>query len=65
MHYIFCFSFVNVCHILKYILLECPILIFSNDKEKYTNIFETLFYYYFLLNINILIFQFYLIQIHQ
>ncbi len=43
MHYIFCFSFVNVCHILKYILLECPILFFSNDKEKYTIYFKLYF----------------------
>ena len=41
MHYIFCFSVKNIIFILKCILLEYPILFFSKNKEKLSNIIET------------------------
>ena len=34
MHYIFCLSFVNASHILKYILLEYPKLFFQMIKKN-------------------------------
>ena len=41
MQYIFCFSISDIISIFKYILLEIPILFFSANKEKLTNIIES------------------------
>ena len=41
MQMIFSFSLENILEIYKWILLEQPVLFFSEDKEKLTNIFET------------------------
>ena len=41
MHLIFMFKFEEIMEIIKCLLLEIPILFFSESKEKLTNIFET------------------------
>jgi hypothetical protein len=41
MHLIFMFKIDEIMEILKCILLEVPILFFSHNKEKLTNVFET------------------------
>ena len=40
MQYIFSFKLNEIIHIFKYIILEYPILFFSNNKEKLTNVIE-------------------------
>ena len=41
MHLIFIFKIEQIIEIMKYLLMEIPILFFSKNKERLTNIFET------------------------